>query len=393
MLLGIIFQIIFFLFSREFTFRWIELLDFINRQTITIKIIWILTACFFALFFLFFFILIFSRVVKNIQKRRREKIKNALATPFSIYLFDETIQEALSQNNHTVVIELFGKKYAKNSFSRYVLRKELIRLHHSYSGDISYKLEQLFTILGFDKEVGKKIKSESWNIKANAINDAAQMNLVEYSKRILNSVNHPNSIVRTEARVASVRLNRKNPFFFFNSLRFNMSDWDQIRIHDALMQYNNAEVPLMGKWLNSSNESVVIFSLKIIGYYSQEEEIEKVVNCLNNPSENVKRQALKTLGKLGSKQSLSVLFDCLKNEKGNKKLILQALQSLRLIGIFDNDLGKLKEFLYTKDQDIILSACLAIRSAPNGIQILNKSIPDYNESVMNIIKYALSYKD
>jgi len=365
MLLGSTFQIIFFSFSLKFTFKGIELLNFINRQTITI----------------------------NIQKRRREKIKNALATPFSIYLFDENIQEALSQNDYAAILELFGKKYGKNSFSRYILRKELIRLHYSYSGDIAYKLEQLFTIFGFDKEVGKKIKSQSWNVKANAINDAAQMNLVEYSKRILNSVNHPNSIVRTEARVASVRLNKKNPFFFFNSLRFNMSDWDQIRIHDALMEYSNAEVPLMGKWLGSSNESVVVFSLKIIGYYSQEEEIEKVINCFNNPSENIKRQALKTLGKLGSKQSLSVLFDCLKNEKGNKKLILQALQSLRLIGIFNEDTDKISEFLKTGDYDIIFASCLALKSAPNGIEIVEKIIADADESTVDIMKYALFNKN
>ncbi|MET0760661.1 MAG: HEAT repeat domain-containing protein [Flavobacterium sp.] len=385
------FQILLSYFSPKFILGEIKIEEYWHEQLVTIKIIWILTFFFLFLFFAFFSVLIVSRVVKNIQKRKRERLKKKFQTPFSFYLFDDNTQKALLENNYNHIIDLFGRHNIKKAFNRYVLRKELMRLHNNYSGDIAVKLKQLFSILGFDKEVKNKIMSRRWNIKANAINEAAQMNLVQYSEYILNLINHPNSVVRTEARVASVKLNKKEPFTFFNNLQFNMSVWDQIRIHDALMLYENAEVPLMGKWLFSSNESVVVFSLKIIGYYNQEEEINQVIECLNNPSENIKIQAVKTLGELGSKQSLATLFDCLKDEKDNKKIIIQTLQSLKLIGIFDTDEDKIKEFLFTNDYDIIFSSCLTLKSAPNGIAILEKNISEADESVVNIMKYALSF--
>lgn len=372
----------------------IKLIDFFTEQSLTIKIIWLLTAFFILLFLVFFITLIIARIVRNSNKRKAEILNQKLQNSLSFYLFDESMQDILPQKINSPVIELFGNYNLNNAFTRTIVLRKIIKLHNNYSGEFAGKLENLFLILGFDKEIEKRIVSLRWNIKANAIKDAAQMNLVQYATYILNLINHPNPTVRTEARVASVKLNREDPFSFFSNLKFNMSDWDQIRIHEALMLYKNAEVPLMRKWLDSSNESVIVFSLKIMGHYNQQEGMDLIIECLNYPSEKIKIQAVKTLGELGSKESLLALFDCLKNESGHKKLILQTLQSLKLIGIFDTDADKIIEFLYTNDYDIIFSSCLTIKSAPNGSKILEKIIADAEDEVLiGIMKYALFYSN
>lgn len=362
----------------------------ILNETPMIKIIWILSFFFLTLFLIFFIVLILSRVYKNIINKRRERIKENLIAPFSDYLFDEEIEIALLQNNNLPIRELFGNKYKKNRFNRYVFREELLRLHDSYSGDIKNKLERLFIIFGFEKEIDKKLRSATWYIKANAISDASLMNVTQQASYILNLINYPNPIVRTEARVASIRLNKKNPFTFLNNIKYDLTEWDEIRIQDALMEYPILDIPLMGRWLNSKNESVVVFSLKIIGYYIQDTETDKVINCLNSQSENIKLQAIKTLGELGSKESLSSLFECLKSENGNKKMMIQTLQSIKLIGIFVSDIPKIIECLQKYDFDIIFEACLIIKAVPKGEEILKDLSDNADAPVVKIMQYALS---
>ncbi|MES2545063.1 MAG: HEAT repeat domain-containing protein [Bacteroidota bacterium] len=356
-----------------------------------IKIIWGLAFFFLTLFFLFFSILIISRIYKNIQHNRRKKIKKELSEPISEYLFDENLQETFSNNSYRPIQKIFGKKYRKNSFSRAVLRKEIFRLHESYSGEIKQKLEDLFIVFGFEKDLSKKLRSSIWHIKANAICDAAQMNIKDEANYIFNLINHSNPIVRTEARVACVRLNKKNPFYFFNKIKYDMSDFDEIRILDALMEYSVLEIPPMGNWLESTNESVVVFSLKIIGYYIQDTETLKVLGLLNSDSEKIKTQAIKTLGELGSKKSLSSLFECLKKEKKNKKMTIHVLESLKMIGIFDSDVPKLLECLKKYDYEIIFAACLVIKTAPDGVAILKKLCENSDKEVVKIIEYAIYY--
>jgi hypothetical protein len=372
-------------------FSKIEWINFCNEQPLTIKIIWILTVFFLFLFLVFFFTLIFSRIIKNIQGKNAETLKKKFQDSFSFYLFDESMQDISLKNDNSAIVELFGGRNLKKAFDRKVLYEQIIKLHNNYSGEFSHKLEKLFVIIGFDKDVEKKIVSRHWNVKANGIKDAAQMNLMHNSKYILNLINHPDSTLRTEARVALIKLNREDPFVFFNDIKFNISNWDLIRIFEALTVYEKSEIPLMGKWLSSSNESIVVFSLKIIGYYGQEEEIRSVIKCLDIQSEVIKIQAIKTLGELGSKESLFVLFDCLKNEKNNKKLLIEALQSLKLIGIFDEDVVLIKELLHINDYEIIFSSCLTIKSAPNGKKILEEKILESDDSIVEIMRYALAY--
>lgn len=369
----------------------IKLIDFFSKLPLEIKIIWLLAVFFLTLFSIFFVTLIASRIIKNYKSRKTAIIKEKIQKPILFFLFDESMQNISSHKEKMKVIELFGKEILKNTFNRNILRKAIINLHTNYSGEFAYKLEHLFLILGLNKDVKKRLKSNRWHIKASAIKEIAQMNIRKYPEYILRLINHPNANVRTEALVASVKLNRKKPFAFFENLKFTMSDWDQIRMHEALLFYETAEIPLMGKWLGSPNESIVVFSLKIIGYYDHENETEQVRECLNNPSEKIKLQAVKTLGELSSKESLLALFESLQKEKENKKIFLQILQSLTLIGIYDSDVDKIKKFLETTDYDIIFESCLTLKSAPKGSEILKKIISEADESVVDIMKYALNY--
>ena len=386
-------------FSRKFNFWKIKAIELWNGHSLDLKVIWIVTAFFLFLFVSFFFLLIFSRIYKNYINNKTERLKESFQKSFSLYLFSDSSEDISLKEKKEEIIKLFGEANLKRPFYRKVLMKELINLHVNYSGEIAEKLKQLFLILRFDNEVKKKLKSRFWHIKANGINNVLQMNLEQFSSIILKFVSNSNYIVRSEAQVAYVYLNKKNPFVFFDELKFQISAWDQIKLHNALMLYENSEIPLMGKWLKSDNESIIIFSLKMIGYYNQQEEIKAikriiVLGCLNeHVSNNIKIQALKTLGALGSKESSKALFNYLILEKGNRKVIIETLKSLASIGIFDDDVKKIMDFLNTEDYDLIFHSCLAIKSAPNGIAILQNSGIEKTDFMDKIITYAFSLKN
>ncbi len=386
-------------FSRKFNFWKIKAIELWNGHPLILKVIWAVTAFFLLLFIVFLFLLILSRIYKNNINKKTERLKESLQESFSMYLFNESLENISLKEKNEDIIKLFGEDNLKRPFYRTILMKELMSLHINYSGEIAEKLKQLFLILGFDKEVQKKLRSRYWYIKANGINIVQQMNLEQFSSTVLQFVVDPNYILRSEAQVAYVNLNKRNPFVFFVELKYQISDWDQIKLHNALMLYENSEIPLMGKWLKSDNESIVVFSLKMIGFYNQQEEIDTikkviVLECLKeNRSKNIKIQAIKTLGALGSKESSKALFEYLILEKRNRKIIIETLKSLASIGIFDDDVDKIVDFLYTNDYDLIFHSCLAIKSAPNGISILQNKGIEKTEFMDGIITYAFSLKN
>lgn len=384
----------FFLLSlaRKFNYWKIKLIHIWNEQPIEIKIIWALTIFFLFFFILFFFILIYSRIYKNYTEKKKERIIQAFQEPLSKYLFNDDTDQ-ISKEDRKAIRQEFGKHILGRKFNRKIILSEIIDLRNSYTGDIADKLKQLFLILGLDKEVKNKLKSRKWHVISNGINDATKMNLNQFSDTIIKLINHKNKIIRSEAQVAYVYLNQKDPFLFFENLKYQLSNWDQIKIHSVLMLYDVSKIPPMGKWLNSENESVVIFSLKMIGIFNHGGELENVTKCLEKQNENIKIEAIKTMGKLHSHESTLALLNCLSINKDNKVILIEILKSLEMIGIFDSDIEKIIDFMHSEDYDTVFQTSLAIKSAKNGSKLLEEKKHLFTEKNISIMNYALSFKN
>ena len=73
-------------------------------------------------------------------------------------------------------------------------------------------------------------------------------------------------------------------FEFLSHLKRPFSLWEQITLHDLIIQHN-IPVPSFKKWLISPNDTVVIFALRMIREFKQTEAEEDVKNacCIKSP--------------------------------------------------------------------------------------------------------------
>jgi hypothetical protein len=369
---------------------WIKFWKYITNIELSILVIWSLIVFFLLLFVIFFFSLIISRFFKIYRNKKQEQLIIEFQEPIANYLFE---LEEPDVSNKILITELFGKKNLNKKFNRNLLRKELISLHRSYTGEFAEKLEKLFTLLGFEKDVLKKLKTRKWHIKARGLNEANEMNLKQFLPLVLSNINHKKSTIRIEAQVAHINLNRENPFAFFGKLVYPLSDLDHIRLHDVLMLYNRADVPLMGQWVNSPNIDIQIFALKMIGYYSQESEFELVIKSLDHQNTKVKIEAIRSLGKIASDQSLTVLSKLLENKNNSEEILLEILTALKDVGIQNETIGTCVQFLFLHNYDVCFTATRVIKSAPNGSELLGKIIASADESISKVMRYALSFKN
>jgi hypothetical protein len=379
--------------TQKFNYWIVKGILFWKNSNLTLKVIWTITILFLLLFIVFFFVLVFSRIIKNFEAKKEARLRMLFQSPFSTYLFDEAYKDLLIERDTEKVIQLFGKKNLERKKRRRILRKELISLHKSYSGEIAQHLEFLFLLLGFDQDVLFKLKSKRWNIRSSGINEAAQMNVAKLSSYILHQTNDKNPIIRIEAQVASVKLNSQDPFLFFGKLEYEISDWDQIQLHDALQSIKVEKIPCMDNFLDSKIDSIIIFALKIIGYYSQEAATDKVIKCLSHSNDKVKIQTIRTLGELESSDCLSVLMFELERNKSNKLILIETLKSIENIGILEENIGGIVSFLFKDDYDLIFYATRVLQTNPSGIKFLNQLINDVEVETSKIIKYAISFEN
>lgn len=77
-------------------------------------------------------------------------------------------------------------------------------------------------------------------------------------------LNSPSTALRLEAELALMHLDRDDPFSFLGKLRLEFTPWEQLHVIEMAMR-NNLFLPVFSRWLNSGNESVVIFCRRMSG--------------------------------------------------------------------------------------------------------------------------------
>ena len=76
------------------------------------------------------------------------------------------------------------------------------------------------------------------------------MNIKDANNEIYKALNSKNEILRMEAQIALVRLSDDNPFEFLSQLNRPFSLWEQITLHELIIQHN-LSCPSFKKWLKA----------------------------------------------------------------------------------------------------------------------------------------------
>lgn len=240
------------------------------------------------------------------SKRRRRK--KELCNLFSDLIAETTICET-EEERREVFYRFLGLHgpLVQQPFPRTVLIRELVRTKDQISGGAAFNLQWLYETLDLDRDTLKNFLSPHWHRKARAIQHLAEMQQSKHLVKIYRETNNPNAFIRTEAQLAVVKLTGFKGLRFLNIVSHPVSQWQQLALLDQLKE-GDIEEAKIETWLQSANDTVVEFALRLVEVYKCFALHDAVVKCLHHSSPVVRLQALQALKETGDHATCKVLL-------------------------------------------------------------------------------------
>jgi len=280
-------------------------LAFINALIITILV------CISSMLILLLFILFNRKRMERTEKLRQYLMEKYQGLTID-YLFGSTTPDDF-------------KPIASDTFRRQVLIDQMIDVSVNLKGEESKKLIGLYKHLGLDRDSISRANDRRWHKKIKGFRELAFMNIKDANGEMYKALNSSNEILRMEAQIALVRLGDENAFEFLSHLTRPFSLWEQISLHELMIQHN-IHLPSFKKWLTSSNPTVVMFALRMIREFKQNDADEDIQATLMHKNPEVRQLAVQVAGDLNIRSALEVMKHMYKNQDYN--ICLEIVRSM-----------------------------------------------------------------
>jgi HEAT repeat protein len=308
---------------------------------------------------------------------------------------EEKLHQYLMEEYQSLIVDyLYGsathkefRSIASDSYSRQVLIDQMIDVSANLRGDENKKLLGLYKHLGLDKDSLSRAHDYRWHKKIKGFRELAFMNIKDANNTIYKALNSSNEILRMEAQIALVRLSDDNHFEFLSHLKRPFSLWEQITLHDLIIQHN-IPVPEFKKWLTSPNDSVVIFALRMIREFKQKDAEEGIKNSLLHNSAEVRFLAVQVAGDLGLSSTLEIMKRMYKNQ--DYKICLEIVRSMGKIP--DTSMLGFLKLVLDKEDDVQLQieATKSIEMmGEEGVKALVKIMKSEYKNYNIIVRHVL----
>jgi hypothetical protein len=246
---------------------------------------------------------------------------------------EEKLRQYLMERYQSLIVDyLYGsattqefRAIASNNYNRQVLIEQMIDVSVNLKGEESTKLFGLYKQLGLDKDSLARARDYRWHKKIKGFRELAFMNIRDANDVIYKALDSSNEILRMEAQIALVRLSDKDHFEFLTKLKRPFSLWEQITLHDLIIQHD-IPVPAFKQWVTSSNDTVAVFALRMVREFRQRDAEEEIHKALLHNSPAIRLVAVQVAGDLGMKSTLEILKHMYKNQ--DYKTCLEIVKSM-----------------------------------------------------------------
>lgn len=267
--------------------------NFYTEQISTTE--WLLIICI-ALFLLAILSFLTATIYIRLKKKRRNKLSLRYAEHIEKMLFSV----AFDQATMTILREdkAFNQRWKKKAYRDQFLA-ELIKLHRLYGGDIALKLQEFYRSSGLMKLSYNKIRSGKWYLKCEGIQELSEMEIKKAVPIILDHTTAQNETLKMVALIEVLHLQGlKGGLSLLKDYQEPINDWIQLNLLESVKEAQTSEVPDFKFLLESSNQSLVIFGLRLVSLFQQNQYMEQVQDLQNAASRQVRLQAEKTMIKL-----------------------------------------------------------------------------------------------
>jgi hypothetical protein len=312
------------------------------------------------------------------RMEKTEKLRQYLMEKYQGLIIDYLFGNATPENFRPI---------ASDTFRRLVLIDQMIDVSINLKGEESRKLLGLYKHLGLDRDSINRAYDRRWHKKIKGFRELAFMNIKDANAAIYKALNSSNEILRMEAQIALVRLGDENPFEFLSRLTRPFSLWEQITLHELIIQHN-ISVPPFKKWLASRNPTVVMFALRMIREFKQTDAEEGVLETIMHPVNSVRQLAVQVAGDLNMRSTLETMKRMYKNQDYN--ICLEIVRSMGKMP--DLSMMGFLKLVLDKEDDVQLQieAVKAIENnGEEGVKALVKIMKSEYKNYNIIVRHVL----
>lgn len=312
------------------------------------------------------------------RKESFQKKFNDFISEIAICESEEELNGVLSQPAYQKILH----QYQQTRTDRNFMIGELAETCKKFSGATMDNVHWLFQKTQLEQELLRNLNSKHWYIKAKAVQQLAYLQQRNQLPKIFRLANNNNDLVRMEAQVATVKLIGFEGLRFLNVIGYPVSEWQQLRLIQELSGHTLEKFDNITNWLQSKNDSVVEFALRLVENNQRYEFYNSVEQRLSSSSITVCRQAVATLGKISNEKTAGLLLNYY--PQADPSIQLSILKILQTIGT-ENEIPFLLSRLNDPDDAVKLEAAKAISQISNtGIEKMEELV-DGTKEPWNII--------
>lgn len=277
--------------------------------------------------------------------------------------------------------------------ARQVAIDELTNCKKNFSGVVAENIVALYNKLGLREDSLKKMQNKrKWHMQARGIQELYLMDQKNLLTKIYRETNSKNEFVRSEAQIAIIYMTGFNGLRFLDVISYPLTLWQQIKLLEQLRLFGKKEdlSDRIPQWLQSKNETVVVFALRLAAEYQQYAVKDAVMDCLVHPSGAVRTRAIKTLIILADEQTPFILTGYFSKENfDNQAHMLDSLVNMAT----DEQAPFLERLLDAPDNIIKLKAAVVLAgNCTNGMSVLEKRAWAEPEPFERILRHVKSVK-
>jgi len=234
----------------------------------------------------FFFRNKLSRHDKDVKAKR--KVFSPMICEF---LFFEEDGEKKEKMNY-IDLKIQIRELIKNRFDREVLTEVLMDLRTDVTGKTRTELFHIYQDLELHKDAYEKLNSWRWEMISKGIYELTQMEVKDSYSLITRFINDKRKTIRKQAEIATVSLKEEGINYFLDHTKYKISEWQQIKLLDVVRNKTDYQPPAFRLWLTSKNNDVVLFSLRLIKYYNQNDASASLIQLLRHKSDAIKKEVI-----------------------------------------------------------------------------------------------------
>lgn len=285
-------------------------------------------------------------------------------------------EEELTEILEGFIVAANKKGWMKDFYARHILIKELVQGAKSISGTGRNNICWFYNKMELELDTINRLKNKNWHIKAGAIQVLSYLDQKKHITKIYRFTNNKNELVSHEARMAVVKLTGFQGLRFLDIISYPISEWQQLHLMHELSKKDKTDLKDIGRWLQSKNDSVAEFALRLVEVYQVHELHDGAALLLHHPNNSVKLKAILALRQIHNDKTAALMIK--EFEGYSTEVQFSILTCLQETGT-EKEIAFLATYLSHARDDFKMAAARAIRSInKQGVYIIEQAIDKSN---------------